>query len=364
MSDRPNPSTSVSPVVIDGMGGDRAPAVIVEGALLAMEAGHGPLTLVGDEARIKAHLKDHRFDNQLLEVVHATEAIGMAESPMRAARTKRDSSMHRAYAEVIAGRGCAVVSAGNSGAFMATGLLTSRRIPGCERPAIAACIPTGARPTILTDVGAHVECRAAHLAQFAIMGATYAALKFDQPRPTVALLANGTETTKGTDRLREAHRMLTQTDLNYLGFIESRTLPEGRVDVVVTDGFTGNVVLKLCEGLVQTMMGRIRDVVQAHWASAIVGPILKGPLGGLAHQLDWETIGAAPLLGMNHIALVAHGNASAQAIANAVVRAREYAELDLQRAIGEALKLQSPGEAMTTTELPLSRTTDEFSELD
>ena len=166
------------PVVLDAMGGDRAPSVVVDGAVLACERGFGPVTLVGDESRIKTELDRHAFDPDQITIVHAPEVIGMGENPIRAARTKRKSSMHLAYAEVVDGRGIATISAGNSGAFMAAGILTAKRTPGCDRPSIAACVPTGERITVLTDVGANVECRAAHLVQFAIMGATYHSLKF------------------------------------------------------------------------------------------------------------------------------------------------------------------------------------------
>ena len=283
----------------------------------------------------------------------------MGENPIRAARSKRESSMHLAYTEVVEGRGIATISAGNSGAFMATGILIAKRTPGCDRPSIAACVPTGDHITILTDVGANVECRAAHLVQFAIMGATYHAIKFNGDRPTVGLLANGKESSKGTDVLREAHRLLNQTDLNYLGYVESRDFPEGCADVVVTDGLVGNIVLKLCEGMVTAVFGRIRQAVQSHWLSALVAPALKAPFSKLSSELNWENVGGAPLLGLSQTAIVAHGNASPLAIANCVARAREYAELGLHDAIHTALKDQAPGEQVSTAELPVGRSTGE-----
>lgn len=345
---------STTPVALDAMGGDHAPGAIVDGAIEACRHGDGPVILVGDRERIEAELTRHRGDHPIT-IHHASEAIGMAENPGRAARTKRDSSMHQGFGLVRSGEACAFVSAGNSGAMMAVGLLTLRRIARCDRPAIAGSLPTRDGHTVLLDLGANVECRASHLVQFALMGAAYAAIKLDRPRPTVGLLSNGTEPSKGTETLREAHRLLTQTDLKYIGFVEGRAVPMGECDVVVTDGFVGNVVLKLSEGIALALVDRVRNQLAEDWLGLVGAPLFKRALRRLRDELDWENVGGAPLLGLDGIGLVAHGAATPRAIANAVRRAREYHDVGLVAALRTALEQGTFDEMTSTSELPLTR---------
>ncbi len=341
------------------MGGDRAPSVVIEGAVEACRAGAGPLILVGDQARIKAELEHFDLDGLPIGVEHAPESIAMSDSPSRAARSKRESSMHRCFELLKSGEACATVSAGNSGAFLAVGLLSVRRLEGCDRPAIATSLPTTVGPTVLLDVGANVEVRAAHLVQFALMGAAYSSIRHGVERPTVAVLSNGSEANKGTDTLRETHRLLTQTPLNYLGFVEGRDLPEGCADVVVTDGLTGNIVLKLCEGIVGSLFQRIRTAVQANWLSNMASIALKGPLEALYEDLDWQNTGGAPILGLNGLAMVAHGRSTAKAIAQSILRTRAYSQSGLLEAVEAALAENAPTELTSTSELPLTQTTGE-----
>jgi glycerol-3-phosphate acyltransferase PlsX len=188
------------------------------------------------------------------------------------------------------------------------------------------------------------------------MGAAYSQVKYGLERPTVALLSNGIEATKGTEALREAHRLLNQTDINYIGFVEGRQVPEGCADVVVTDGLMGNVVLKLCEGLIGTLFDRVRRAIQGNLLSSLVSPMLKRPLRKLFQELDWESVGAAPILGLKSVALVGHGQTSPKAISNAIMNARAYAASGLIDAVGEGLAQQSPDEMTNTSELPLSQT--------
>jgi glycerol-3-phosphate acyltransferase PlsX len=267
--------------------------------------------------------------------------------------------MHKCFELLKNGEAAAVVSAGNSGAFLGVGLLSARRLERCDRPAIATSLPTTQAPTILLDIGANVEVRAAHLVQFALMGAAYSKVKYDLERPTVALLSNGSEATKGTDTLREAHRLLTQTHLNYIGFVEGRDIPDGCADVVVTDGFVGNIVLKLCEGIVTSLIERVRESVKSNWLSNMVSPALKKPLESLFHDLDWQNTGGAPLLGLNGVAIVAHGRATPRAITHSIRRARSYAELKLLDYISDALVESAPSELTSTSELPLGKVTGE-----
>lgn len=340
------------------MGGDRAPEAIVAGAAEACALGLGPVTLVGDPARIDAALERYGTRPADLTVVESTELIGMAEHPGRAARTKRHSSMHVGFDLVRQGAADAFISAGNSGAMLAVGMLTLRRLPRCDRPAIATAMPTLSQPTVLLDLGANVECRASHLVQFALMGAAFAHTVLGRDRPSVGLLSNGTESTKGTETLRDAHRLLTLTDLRYVGQIEGSALPRGEVDVVVCDGLIGNVALKVTEGLGKGMLERIETELKNDFMGRI-GALLAGRVfARLKSQFDWHNVGAAPLLGLNGLALVAHGASQADAIVAAIRSARAYREFDLVERIRAALEVEgAPTERTQTAELPITRST-------
>ncbi len=358
MSDRPESP----PVALDAMGGDRAPAVAVEAALQALREGQGPLILLGDEPRVEAELKRLGGSREGLELIHAPEAIGMAEHPGRAARAKQQSSMHLGFRLVKEGRACGFVSAGNTGAMMAVGLLTLRRLPRCERPAIASTMPTRRAPTVLLDMGANVECRASHLVQFALMGAAYAEIELGRIRPRVALLSNGIELTKGTETLREAHRLLSMTDLKYVGYIEGQSLPLGETDVVVTDGFVGNIVLKLSEGIALALLDKAREHLRGDLVGSVGALLMSRSLRKLREELDWMSVGGAPLLGLDGIGIVAHGSSTPRALAQAVSLARRYAGLELVKRLKQALKESAPPDENTcTSELPITRTSGSYS---
>ncbi|MEZ4474983.1 MAG: phosphate acyltransferase PlsX [bacterium] len=353
------PEVTRLPVALDAMGGDRAPDVVVAGALLACARGQGPITLVGDAPKIEACLARLKPAGAAVDVVHAAETIGMAEHPGRAARAKRQSSMHVGFGRLHRREACAFVSAGNSGAMMAVGLMELRRLAGCDRPAIASAMPSAAGPVVLLDMGANVDCRASHLVQFALMGAAYASATLGKERPAVGLLSNGTEPTKGTETLREAHRLLSDTDLRYLGYIEGRALPRGEADVVVTDGFVGNVVLKLSEGIALTFVDLLREELKGDWLGGLGAALMRRALRRLSSRFDWRNFGGAPLLGLDGLALVAHGASTAEAIASAVQRARTYAEMDLVGSVRAALASATvPSDRTTTAELPISRSAD------
>lgn len=311
--------------------------------------------LVGDEARIATELGRHDVTDLGLEVRHASEVIGMAENPGRAARTKRDSSMHVGFGLVRSREACAFVSAGNSGAMLAVGILMLRRVPRCDRPAIATTLPTRDGRAVLLDIGANVDCRASHLVQFGSMGAAFATLELGVARPTVGLLSNGTEPTKGTETLREAHRLLNASDLKYLGYIEGRGIPLGEADVVVCDGFVGNVVLKLSEGIAMGLLERLRTQLAGDWLGAVAAPLFRRALKRMSTDLDWEAVGGAPLLGLDGVGLVAHGASSARAVCNAVARARHCFDIGLTRAVQMALEHGTFDEMTSTAELPLTR---------
>lgn len=348
----------MGPIAVDAMGGDRAPEVIVAGAAEACALGLGPVTLVGDPARIDAALERHGARPTDLTIVESTELIGMAEHPGRAARTKRHSSMHVGFDLVRQGEADAFISAGNSGAMLAVGVLTLRRVPRCDRPAIATAMPTLAQPTVVLDLGANVECRASHLVQFALMGAAFAQTVLGRKRPSVGLLSNGTESTKGTETIRDAHRLLTLTDLRYVGQIEGGALPRGEVDVVVCDGLIGNVALKLTEGLAKGMLERIETELKSDFMGRIGAVLASRVFGRLKAQFGWQQVGAAPLLGLNGLALVAHGASNSDAIVAAIRSARAYREFDLVDRVRAALEVEgAPTERTQTAELPITRST-------
>ncbi len=354
----------ILPVAVDAMGGDRGIEAVVRGAIDACRAGLGPITLVGDEVRVRAALADAKVGDLPIDVVHASEVIGMAEHPARAARTKRDSSMHVGFRRVKEGQAAGFVSAGNSGAMMAVGLLTLRRLPQCDRPAIASTLPTRKDPVVLLDMGANVECRASHLVQFALMGAAYAEALLGKTRPTVALLSNGTEPTKGTETLREAHRLLCTTDLRYVGYIEGRDVPMGEVDVVVTDGFVGNVVLKLSEGIALALIDMVRDSLKGDWLGTLGAALMRRALNKLRERLDWASVGGAPLLGLEGLGVVAHGNSEARAITSAIATCRETARVDLIGRLRAGLaEIGITDDSTSTAELPLTRASGAFDTL-
>lgn len=338
------------------MGGDRGPAAMVAGAVQACKDGLGPIVLVGEPGKVQPELDAIGDPSLPITLAPASEVIGMAEHPGRAARTKRDSSMHVGFRLLKDGKVDGFVSAGNTGAMMAVGLLTLRRIKQCDRPAIASTIPSRKDPIVLLDMGANVECRASHLVQFALMGSAYAQLTLGKSRPTVGLLSNGTEPTKGTQTLREAHRLLCGTDLRYVGYIEGRDVPLGEVDVVVTDGFVGNVVLKLSEGIAQALLDRVRESLKGDWLGTLGAALMRKALKRMQRELDWANVGGAPLLGLEGNAVVAHGTSDPAAISAAIRAAREHADTRLIARLRTALEeVGVTDEATSTAELPLTR---------
>jgi glycerol-3-phosphate acyltransferase PlsX len=302
------------PVAIDAMGGDKAPAEIVAGAVQAAEAGM-PVVLVGDPDRIG--------DTGGLPVILASEVIEMHEDPARAVRTKKDSSLIRAAEAVRDGRACAMVSAGNTGATMASALFRMGRIRGVGRPAIATPIPVpGSTPTVLLDAGANAECTAAWLVQFAQMGAAFARQRFHITDPRVGLLSIGEEPGKGSPLVKETFALLDAgaagPGVNFIGNVEGRDVMSATADVVVTDGFTGNVVLKTLEGSMKfafnAVLGAMTSSAEAKTASTALMPALMP----LVAELDADTYGGAMLLGVDGVCIISHGSSSAKAILNAV----------------------------------------------
>ena len=294
-------------VAVDAMGGDRAPEEIVAGAVEAASAGIVPV-LYGPRG----------LDTGGLELVDAPDTIEMNEKPVEAVRGKPQSSLVAACRAVGEGRAEAVVSAGNTGAMLAACLFELRRLPEVDRPAIAAVIPARRGPTVLLDAGANADARPEHLLQFAEMGAIFAEEVLELPRPQVRLLSIGEEQEKGSQLVLEAHELLAESRLNFGGNVESRALLEGAGEVVVTDGFTGNVTLKLMEGTIRSLLDALRDEIYSSPRGKIGGLLIRPAARRLRERLDPETYGGAHLLGLRGVVVISHGNSTRRAIANAI----------------------------------------------
>jgi glycerol-3-phosphate acyltransferase PlsX len=295
-------------VAVDAMGGDRGPEEIVAGALEA--AGDGVVPIVVGPPGLDTHGLEHE---------PAADVIGMDEKPAEAVRSKPDSSLVASCRLVAEGRADAVVSPGNTGAMLAAGLITLRRIPGVLRPAIAIPIPARNGPSVMLDCGANADARPEHLLQFAHMGAVFAEEILGVERPAVRLLSIGEEPEKGNQLTLEAHELLAaDTTIRFEGNVESRHLLEGASDVVVTDGFTGNVCLKLMEGTISTLLGALRTEIASTARGKVGGLLIRPAARGLRERLDPDTYGGAYLLGLRGLVVIAHGNSSKRAIANAI----------------------------------------------
>jgi glycerol-3-phosphate acyltransferase PlsX len=294
-------------IAVDAMGGDRGPEAVVEGALAARAGGIEPVIFGAGG-----------LDTGGLALVPTTQVVGMHEKPADAFRTKAESSLVRAVKSVADGEADAVVSAGNTGAMLAAGLVLLRRVRGVRRPAIAVPIPSRRGPSILIDAGANADCRAEHLLQFATMGAVFAEEMLGIARPRVRLLSIGEEPEKGNQLTLEAHELLAASDLDFRGNAEGRDILEGAADVLVTDGFTGNVALKTIEGTITTLLESLREEITATALGKLGGVLVQPAARRLRRKLDPDTYGGAYLLGLRGLAVIAHGNSSRVAIANAI----------------------------------------------
>jgi glycerol-3-phosphate acyltransferase PlsX len=324
-------------VALDAMGGDYAPAVEVEGAVMACREFGIPVTLVGDQACLSAELAKHSTTGLDIDIFHASEVVGMHDSASDAVRKKRNSSVRLAFDLVKDGSACAAVSAGNSGATMAAGMFVLKRISGIERPAIAQIFPTLKGKTLVLDVGGNVDCKPIHLAQFAIMGDVYARYAMGISNPTVGLLSNGEEDSKGNELTRETNALLRATSLNYSGYIEGRDIFNGNVDVVVCDGFVGNVVLKLSEGLADAAGRMLKKEILKSWISKLGYLFVRGAFNRFKKIVDYAEYGGAPLLGINGVGMICHGGSNVKAIKNAIRFAHEYARSGMTEHVAEKL---------------------------
>ncbi len=315
-------------IAVDAMGTDSAPHPEVEGAVLAARAGLAEVLLAGPEDTLKGELARHREARNLpIEVVHASEAITMEDHAAKAFRRKRDSSMHVAARLVRDGRADGLVSAGNTGAVMTTAKIVLGALDGVDRPALAAVFPNSkGKATVLVDVGANVDCKAENIEQFAVMGEVYYRVIFGVPRPRVGLLSIGSEEHKGNELTREALGLIRKLPLNFVGNVEGRDLYNGRVDVIVCDGFIGNVALKISEGMVEAISMLLREALASTLSSKVGYMLSRKALSRFKKRVDYSEYGGAPLLGVKGVAMIAHGGSNANAIKNAIRVAAEFVE--------------------------------------
>ncbi len=335
-------------IALDAMGGDHGPAPCIEGALQAAKELDVEVILVGDEAVLKRECARLGVTDPRIAIRHAPQVVEMHESPAAVARKKRDSSIWIATELVKNGEAGAVVSPGNTGASMVSSFFVLGLTKGVERPAIATSLPTLTGEAIMLDVGANVDCSAKHLEQFALMGNEYGKHLFRKPNPRVGLLSIGEEDSKGNEVTKEAFKLLKAGSLNFIGNVEGREVYSGTADVVVCDGFIGNVALKISEGVAETIKKLLLKEISSSWLGRLAYPLIAAPLLNLKRKIDYAEFGGAPLLGVNGITIICHGRSSAKAIKNAIRRAKGMAEGRvhelIQRDIEESLATASPAE--------------------
>jgi phosphate acyltransferase len=314
-------------IAIDAMGGDHAPKEIVIGAMKAVEAFSDiHITLVGDETKIKEYLTKQ----ERISILHTTEVILGTDEPVRAVRRKKTASMVLAAQQVADGNADACISAGNTGALMAAGLFVVGRIEGIDRPALTPTLPTiGGEGFLLLDVGANIDAKPEHLLQYAIMGSIYSEKVRGIAKPRVGLLNIGTEEKKGNDLTKQAFELLKTANLNFVGNVEARDLLDGVADVVVTDGFTGNMVLKTVEGTALSMFKMLKTTLMSSLKSKLAAAVLKPEFKILKNTLDYSEYGGAGLFGLKAPVIKAHGSSNGQAVFSAIRQTREMVEQDV-----------------------------------
>ena len=326
-------------IALDAMGGDFAPAVTVEGAVETVNGSEDiEIALVGDEPSIKKELSGKRYPPTRLQIRHASQVVAMNEPAVSAIRKKKDSSIRRAIELVKNREADAVVSAGHSGVAMAMALFMLGASEGVHRPAIATIMPTLKGPFVLIDAGANVDCDPDNLLQFALMGDAYCKAMFDNPEPKIALLSIGEEDTKGNLLTKEAFKLLKEAGIRFIGNVEGKDIFTGLADVVVCDGFTGNIVLKTSEGLAEVILKMLKREISDAATGRIGYLLMKPALRNFRKKTDYAEYGGAPLLGINGTCIISHGRSSAKAIRNAVKVAAEFSRKKVNEIITEEIK--------------------------
>ena len=335
-------------VAVDAMGGDHAPGVVVDGALAAAAAGADRfrVVLVGREAEIRVALAERDAPEGAVEIVDAPQVVEMSESAGVALKKKPDSSIHRGIGLVKTGRADGFASAGNTGAIMATALFGLGRLPGVLRPALPGYLPTLSGTCVVLDVGANVEVRPEHLVQFARMGSLFGTVFLGKDRPTVGLVNVGEEPGKGTDTVKEAHRLLAEAaadgHIDFVGNVEGRDILRHGADICVCDGFVGNVVLKLAESIATILPEMARAQIAAQHLGAEQAATVSGVLRGMLSPFDYQNFGGVPLLGIDGTVVIGHGGSSARAVEQMILRTVELAEQNLSARIGRAFRDDAP----------------------
>jgi glycerol-3-phosphate acyltransferase PlsX len=326
-------------IAIDAMGGDYAPAVNVEGAIETVTDTEGiDIILVGDESSIQRELNGKKYLTNRIVIKHASQVVGMNESPSVAIRKKKDSSIKRAIELVKNGEADGFVSAGHSGVVMATALLQLGTSKGVDRPAIATIMPSLKAPFVLIDAGVNLRCKPENLLQFALMGSAYCRIIFERSEPRVALLSIGEEDTKGNELTKEAFKLLKKIDINFTGNIDGKDIFTGIADVVVCDGFTGNIVLKTSEGLADAIVKILKKEMAEQSVGRIGYLLMKNALIGFKKKTDYDEYGGAPLLGINGTCIISHGRSTAKAIKNALMVAADFSEKRVYEAIASDIE--------------------------
>lgn len=321
-------------IAVDAMGGDNAPVEIVKGAVDSVKECNAHVILVGQRQAIETELNKYSYDSNNIEIVEAEEVITTEESPTKAIREKKNSSMVVGLNLVKQKQADAFVSAGSTGALLTGALFIVGRIKGVERPVLGTCLPNKKGFTFLVDSGANVDCKAKYLQQFAKMASVYVENMFDIKNPKVALVNIGAEKEKGNALTKETYELLEETDLNFIGNIEPREIPFGQADIVVCDGFLGNTILKLSEGLSMALLGIIKEeITVGHYK--IAAAALKKPFSNIKKKLDADEVGGAPFLGLKSLVVKAHGSSNAKAIKNAIKQCMLFIEADIVSKIGE-----------------------------
>ncbi len=337
-------------IALDAVGGDHGPVPCIEGAFQALKEVDVDIILVGDETVLKQESERLGCIDPRLTIRHAPQVVEMHESPAAVARKKRGSSIWVATELAKNGQADAVVSPGNTGASMVAAFFVFGLVKGVERPAIATSLPTLSGQAVMLDVGANVDCTAKHLEQFALMGNEYGKHLLGKPNPRVGLLSIGEEDSKGNEVTKEAFKLLKASPMNFVGNIEGRDVYSGMADIIVCDGFIGNVALKISEGVAEMIKKLLLKEISGSFRGRLAYPLLAGPLANLKRKIDYAEFGGAPLLGVNGTTMICHGRSSAKAIKNAIRRAKGMAEGRvhelIQRDIEES-RSQAPAEEAT-----------------
>lgn len=324
-------------IAVDGMGGDNAPKEVVKGVVDAVNEFGAQIILTGDEELLRKELSNYDYPKENIEIIHCSEVVSNEDKPATAIRKKKDSSMVVAINEVKEKRADAVVSAGNTGALLAGGIFILKRIAGIDRPALCTCIPTEKGMSVLLDAGANADCKPVNLKDFAVMGSLYSEKVLGVDSPKVAIVNVGIEEGKGNELTKESYKLLKETPLNFIGNVEAREISSGYCDVIVCDGFNGNIILKLMEGVAASVFNMLKEVFFANLMNKLAAAVLKKDLKSMKNRLDYAEYGGAPLIGVNGGLIKAHGSSNAKAFKNAIRQADLFAKGNVVEEIKKAV---------------------------